>query len=187
MLFQRDFNFEIFLGVNFRGCCISCLFKIEICDHGNDANSFIICKEVWEPMHGQILQCARERSNRFDPFAFSVVNSEEIVGHVLRKISAACALFLQHHGLIRCEVTGDRRYSKDLLQGGLEIPCDLIFEGEKKYIQKIEKLLTNLVTNSQKETVKGVTADTLSETVEGKSGTVEGEVEDFEENERKAK
>ena len=38
------------------------------------------------------------------------------MGHVPRRISAACALFLQHHGSIRCEITGDRRYSSDLLQ-----------------------------------------------------------------------
>ena len=73
-----------------------------------------IYKEIWEPIHGQILQCARERSNRFNPFAVSVVHSEEIVGHVPRRISAVCALFLQHHGSIRCEVTGDRRHSSNL-------------------------------------------------------------------------
>ena len=100
-------------------------------------------KEVWEPIHSQILQCTRETSNRFDPFAVSIVSNGEIVGHMPRKISAACALFLQHRGSIQCEVTGDRRHSSDLPQGGLEVPCELIFEGEKKYIQKIKKLLTN--------------------------------------------
>ena len=117
-----------------------------------------IYKEIWQPTHGQILQCAREVSNRFDPFAVSVVDDGEIVGHVPRRISAACALFLQHSGSIRCEVTGDRRYSSDLPQGGLEVPCELIFEGEKSYIQKIEKLLTNSETRSE-----GVAAEKLSE------------------------
>ena len=147
----------------------------------------LIYNEIWEPIHGQILHCARERSNRFDPFAVSVVHSEEIMGHVPRRISAACALFLQHHGSIRCEVTGDRRHSSDLPQGGLEVPWDLIFEGEKKYIQKIKKLLTDLVKNSEQETVEGVTADTLSKTVEVKSSMVEGGLKDFEEDDRKAK
>ena len=53
-------------------------------------------KEVWEPIHGQILQCAWETSNRFDPFAVSIVNDGEIVGPVPQKILAACVLFLQH-------------------------------------------------------------------------------------------
>ena len=124
----------------------------------------------------------KKRSNRFDPFAVSIVNS----GHVPRRISAACALFLQHHGSIRCEVTGGRKHSSDLSQWGLEVPCDLIFEGEKKYIQKIKKL----VTNSEKKTAEGVTADTLSEmkALEVKSVIVEGGLKDLVEvDERKAK
>ena len=49
-------------------------------------------KEVWEPIHGQILQSARETSNRFDPFAVSVVNIGEIVGHLTQRISDAFAV-----------------------------------------------------------------------------------------------
>ena len=33
-----------------------------------------------------------------------------------------------------------RRYSADLLQGGLEIPCKLIFRGDKEEIAKVKKL-----------------------------------------------
>ena len=39
--------------------------------------------------------------------------------------------------------TGDRKPLSDLPQGRLEVPCNLNFEGEKKYIQKIQKLLIN--------------------------------------------
>ena len=42
-----------------------------------------IYKEVWEPIHGQILQRERENSNMFDHFAVSIMNDCEIVGHVL--------------------------------------------------------------------------------------------------------
>ena len=41
-----------------------------------------IYKEVWEPIHGQILQCARETSNMFGPFAVSIINNGKILGHV---------------------------------------------------------------------------------------------------------
>ena len=34
-----------------------------------------------------------------------------------------------------------RRYSADLPQGGLEIPCILKFEGKEKYITKVGKLI----------------------------------------------
>jgi len=59
--------------------------------------------------------------------------------------------------LIGSKVTDDKGHFSDNSQGSLEVPCNLIFEGEKKYIQKIGKLLTN----SEKETVEGVSADML--------------------------
>ena len=38
-------------------------------------------------------------------------------------------------------MTGSRRYSADLPQGGLEIPCKLIFTGISKHIEKVKKLI----------------------------------------------
>ena len=47
-----------------------------------------------------------------------------MVEHVPRKSSAACSLFLLLEGTICCEITyNQRRYSSDLPQGKLEIPC----------------------------------------------------------------
>ena len=40
-------------------------------------------------------------------------------------------------GNISFIVNGRRQYSSDLPQGGLEVPCCLIFEGNKKDIDKI--------------------------------------------------
>ena len=40
-----------------------------------------------------------------------------------------------------CKVTGSRRYSRDLPQGGLEVPCTLKFQGSTKDIDKVKKLL----------------------------------------------
>ena len=36
-------------------------------------------------------------------------------------------------------VTGTRRYSSDLEQGGMEIPCKLIFKGPFSELQKVKK------------------------------------------------
>ena len=47
------------------------------------------------------------------------------VGHIPRKISAICLIFIGCSGSIVCLVNGSRRYSSDLLQGGLEIRCIL--------------------------------------------------------------
>ena len=39
-----------------------------------------------------------------------------------KPISTPCHLFLRKGGIILCIVNGDRRYSADLIQGGLEVP-----------------------------------------------------------------
>ena len=56
------------------------------------------------------------------------------VGHVPRKISSVCSLFLRKNGTLVCKVTGSRRYSRDMPQGGLEIPCTQVsreYQSEK--------------------------------------------------------
>ena len=92
--------------------------------------------------HGETFDCVRETGNTFDLFAVAVIRDGEIIGHVPKLISAAASLFLRHSGAIKCKVTGTRQYSRDLPQGGLEIPCQLTFEGsDEKYIRKVKKLL----------------------------------------------
>ena len=45
------------------------------------------------------------------------------------------------NGTIDCVVISERRYSSDLLQGGLEISCKLIFNGKHDDIKKLKHLL----------------------------------------------
>ena len=68
-----------------------------------------------------------------------------IVGHVLRKISAACSLFLRANDTINCIVTAGRRFSADLPQGGLEVPCKLMFKGQNAFVTKIKKLVLPII------------------------------------------
>ena len=44
-------------------------------------------------------------------------------------------------GAISCTVTGPKRYSADLIQGGLEIPCRLMLSASKELVDKAKKLL----------------------------------------------
>ena len=76
--------------------------------------------------------------NYRDPFAVAVVRSGVIVGHVPRKISS---MFLRRGGTISCRVTGGRRYSEDLPQGGLEVPCMLTLRGSHGDVDKVKVLL----------------------------------------------
>ena len=43
--------------------------------------------------------------------------------------------------MIICQVTGRRRRSVDLPQGGMEVPCTLTFVGQSQYIKKVQKLI----------------------------------------------
>ena len=77
-------------------------------------------KDIWTAVVGEELPCQREVSNWVDVFAVAVMRGETVVGHVPKKISSVCSLYLRQDGSIVCRVTGSRRYSEDLAQGGLE-------------------------------------------------------------------
>ena len=102
-----------------------------------------IYKREWVPFIGEELLCHREIGNISDPYAVAVLKREssQVVGHVPRKISATCSLFLDLGGTIDCKITGPRRHSSDLPQGGLEVPCKFIFKGGAKYVSKVAKLI----------------------------------------------
>ena len=70
-------------------------------------------------------------------------NSGEIlmVGHLLKKISRKCSMFIQEGSEILYVLIGNQKYSSDLVQGGLETSCTLLFCGEEKYIWKLKKLI----------------------------------------------
>ena len=100
-----------------------------------------VYRAVWTPAVDEELRCRREPFNAADPFAVAVVKEDTTVGYVPRKISTICWLFLRKNGTILCKATGSRRYSEDLLQGGLEIPCILKFQGSTKDVDKVKKLI----------------------------------------------
>ena len=87
---------------------------------------------IWnDPIVGEELVCEHEPGNSRDPYAVAfkkqLSGEDKIVGHVQRKISTICSLFIRRGGTICCMVKGRQRYSSDLPQGGLEIPCVLHF------------------------------------------------------------
>ena len=49
-----------------------------------------------------------------DRYAIAVLKQETIIGHLPRKISKVCSLFLRSGGSIRYTVTGSRRHPSDL-------------------------------------------------------------------------
>ena len=66
-------------------------------------------KDNWIAVVGEEFSCRREPTNREDRFAVAVVKDPNVVGHVPRKISSICSLFLRESGNIICRVTGSRQ------------------------------------------------------------------------------
>lgn len=96
-----------------------------------------VYRHIWEAAVGEELVCQRETANLSDHYAVAVVKDGVIVGHLPKKISRLCSLFIRRGGAISCRVSGSRRYSSDLPQGGLEIPCTLICTGDAKEVKKL--------------------------------------------------
>ena len=78
-----------------------------------------------------------------NPYAVAIKRRSEVIGHVPRKISAMCSLFMQRRGSVICRIIDiHHQYSSDLLQGGLQIPCQLVFQSEDtELIAKIKKIV----------------------------------------------
>ena len=114
-------------------------FILDSCVRG-----YHVYKDLWNATPGETLTCIRERGNRNDVFAVAVQSDGNIVGHVPRHISCISTLFIRRGGVLNCLVTGTRRYSSNLLQGGMEIPCQYIFSGNKDVIEKIRGRLEEL-------------------------------------------
>ena len=106
------------------------------------ARGYHVYESVWAAAHGERIGCITEPLNANDRYAVALKKDGAVIGHLPQKISRICSLFIRRGGTIECIVTGTRRYSADLPQGGLEIACRLLFCGEKKEINKVKLLYT---------------------------------------------
>ena len=113
-------------------------FKLPSCIRGHH-----VYKDVWTPIIGEVLQCVREVGNVVDRYAVGVIkNDNTTVGHLPKRMSMVCSAFIRRGGRISCEVTGVRKRTQDLRQGGLEVPCTLTFNSKNdKDLQNLKKLL----------------------------------------------
>ena len=116
------------------------VFSVQAMVHG-----YHYYQAIWKAaIVGEILLCEREVGNVHDTFAVAIKQDDTIVGHCPRKIFSICSIFIRREGSITFQVNGNRRYSQDLPQGGLEVPCILTFRTfDKTVLDKAEKLITN--------------------------------------------
>lgn len=130
-------------------------------------------RTVWEsPADGEVLRCEREVGNSHDTYAVAIKKLIDgnyvVVGHVPRKISFICSIFIRRGGTIRCTVNGHRQYSADLPQGGMEIPCILMFTAScSSEAEKTKKLIqSSLSTESVKVNTEDVVEPSTSKAIE---------------------
>ena len=86
-------------------------------------SGYHVYQEAWTPLIGEELECQREPGNIEDVYAVALLNGGIKVGHVPHEISTMCSMFPRKGGAMICTITGNRRYSADLVQGGMVIPC----------------------------------------------------------------
>ena len=63
-----------------------------------------VYQNIWDAALEEQLSCQREPTNSHDPFTVAVMQSQVIVGHIPRKISSVCSMFLLRAGTIRCRI-----------------------------------------------------------------------------------
>ena len=116
----------------------SITFTLTSCVRG-----YHVYKDIWNPPVGETVDCEREDRNPEDPYAVALRKDSVTVGHVPRTISCICTLFLRRGGIIVSTITGPRKHSDDLLQGGLKLPCTYRFIGSDNVTKKAHQLLLN--------------------------------------------
>ena len=89
----------------------------------------------WTAEIGSILTSEPEKSPGAlveDRYAIAIISNNQTVGHVPKFLSKLTFFFLKHGGTLTVKVMGERRYSFDLAQGGMEIPAEFIYKSQKK-------------------------------------------------------
>ena len=89
----------------------------------------------WTAEIGSILTSEPEKSPGAlveHRYAIAIISNNQTVGHVPKFLSKLTFFFLKHGGTLTVKVMGERRYSFDLAQGGMEIPAEFIYKSQKK-------------------------------------------------------
>jgi len=63
--------------------------EVEPCIQG-----YHIYGDIWSPNVSDALNCERKSGNPNDSYTVAIKNGASVISHVLRKLSAACSLFI---------------------------------------------------------------------------------------------
>ena len=92
-----------------------------------------------------------------DKYAIAVKNGEQMVGRIPMFLSKLTFFFLRYDGKVSIKVNGPRRYSVDLIQGGLELSAEFTFQtsNEKLFSQMQEETLVEIEKFEEKRKKNG--------------------------------
>ena len=76
--------------------------KMEEYEVSSVVGGFHVYQRLWSPSLEEQLECLREAGNDKDQYAVAVLRHGSVVGHISRRISAACSLFIERNGRIHC-------------------------------------------------------------------------------------
>ena len=135
---------------------------------------FHVYKAIWEPKDSEVLACSHEENNLHDPFAIKTCqfNSGKIDGHLPMELSRISKFILDRGAKIDVKLPETHYRRSPLVQGGLEIPCDLVIRmpntmesGEllKKYL----KLFKNYYEEQQEIVILGTFVSKSVENIRG--------------------
>ena len=105
------------------------MFEVQSCVRG-----YHVYQNVWTSYAREVLSCAKEPRNPKDPYAVAIKTaSGTVVGHVPHSLSC---IFATVYVSVNpsCTITGSRRYSSDLPQGELELPCTYAFVSDNQHL-----------------------------------------------------
>ena len=102
--------------------------------------------DILTPSVSDLFACEVEDDNSYDENAVAIKDGATVIGHVPRKLSATCSLFISLGGAMNYLITDNhRRYSAVLPLRGLEISCKIMFQcGDSDLMYKLRKLVKSV-------------------------------------------
>lgn len=141
-------------------------------------------KTSWAPVLNEVLPVKHESTNCHDRYAIAVMKRlpgtlvASVVGHLPREISRFTYFIIVHGAKVSCKVVNVHHRRSPLVQGGLEIPCEVIVEMEmtNKNSLAIDKY-KQLVSDQYQEPVEGKFPDATQEILEAMKSPSDDELD----------
>ena len=130
---------------------------------------FHVYKAIWEPNDSEVLTCSHEENNPHDPFVIKTcqIDSGKIVGHIPMELFRIRKFILDRGAKIKVKLRQTHYRRSPLVQGGLEIPCDLVVRMTNTMKSAELKLFENCYEEPQEIVILGTFGSKSVENIRG--------------------